>query len=34
MTNIFNKIYQAPNGTLVGNWYEEQALRDKTKEGR
>ena len=32
--NIYNKIYHNPNGTLIGNWYEEQRLRDKTKEGR
>lgn len=34
MTNIFNKVYHVTNGTLIGNWYEEQALRDKTNEGR
>ena len=34
MTNIYNKIYHAPNGTLIGNWYEEECLREKTGEGR
>ena len=34
MTNIYNKFFHVPNGTLVGNWYEEQCLRDKTNEGR
>ena len=32
--NIYNKIYHVPKGTLIGNWYEEQCLRDKTNEGR
>ena len=32
--NIYNKIYHVPNGTLIGNWYEEQCLRNKTNEGR
>ena len=34
MTNFYNKKYHLPNGTLIGNWYEEQCLRDKTNEGR
>ncbi len=34
MTNIFNKTVLVNNGTLVGNWYEEQVLREKTGEGR
>jgi len=34
MTNIYNKIYHNPNGTLIANWYEEQCLRDKTDCGR
>ena len=34
MTNIFNKTVLAKNGTLVGNWYEEEVLRSKTGEGR
>ena len=29
MTNIYNKYYLRPNGTLIGNWYEEQCLRDE-----
>ena len=32
--NIYNKVYHVPKGTLIGNWYEEQCLRDKTNEGR
>ena len=32
--NIYNKVYHVPNGTLIGNWYEEQCLRNKTNEGR
>ena len=32
--NIYNKVYHVPKGTLIGNWYEEQCLRDKTDEGR
>lgn len=34
MTNIYNKRILVPNQTLIGNWYEEQCLREKTKEGR
>ena len=32
--SIYNKVYHVPNGTLIGNWYEEQCLRNKTNEGR
>ena len=32
--NIFNKNVLCDNGTLVGNWQEEQSLRDFTGEGR
>ena len=28
MTNVYNKFYLLPNGTLIGNWYEEQCLRN------
>lgn len=34
MTNIYNKIILGKNGTLVGNWFEEDVLRTKTGEGR
>ena len=34
MTNIFNKNVLARNGTLIGNWFEEEVLREKTGEGR
>ena len=34
MMNIYNKKVLVPNQTLIGNWYEEQCLREKTKEGR
>jgi len=34
MTNIFNKKILVKNGTLIGNWYEEEILREKTGEGR
>lgn len=34
MTNIYNKTVLFPNGTLIGNWYEEDELRQKTGEGR
>lgn len=34
MTNIYNKVIHVKNGTLIDNWYEEQCLRDRTKEGR
>ena len=33
-SNIYNKFYHNPNGTLIGNWYEEQCLRNDTGEGR
>ena len=32
--NIYNKKTDCKNGTLIGNWHEEQALRDFTGEGR
>jgi hypothetical protein len=32
--NIFNKTINAPNNTLVGNWWEEDELRKITGEGR
>ena len=34
MTNIFNKKVLVKNGTLIGNWYEEEIIREKTGEGR
>jgi hypothetical protein len=34
MTNIFNKKILVNNGTLIGNWYEEEVLRNVTGEGR
>jgi hypothetical protein len=34
MTNIFNKTVLAKNGTLIGNWFEEDVMREKTGEGR
>jgi len=34
MTNIYNKHIQVNNGTLLGNWYEEEILRNATGEGR
>lgn len=34
MTNIYNTKIFIPNQTLIGNWYEEQCLREKAKEGR
>ena len=34
MTNIYNKTVLVNNGTLIGNWYEEEYLRSKTGEGR
>ena len=30
MTNIYNKVPQGPNGTLIDNWYEEECLRRST----
>ncbi len=32
--NIYNKKPLCKNGTLIGNWHEEQALRNFTGEGR
>ena len=32
--NIYNKVFHVPKGTLIGNWYEEECLRNKTNEGR
>ena len=32
--NIYNKTINAPNNTLIGNWYEEEVLRKITGEGR
>lgn len=34
MTNIYNKKVLVKNGTLIGNWYEEQILREVSNEGR
>ncbi len=34
MTNIYNKNILVNNGTLLGNWYEEEVLRNATGEGR
>ena len=34
MTNIYNKAILIQNGTLIGNWYEEEVLREKTGIGR
>ncbi len=34
MTNIYNKTILVNNGTLIGNWYEEEVLRGKTGVGR
>ena len=34
MTNIFNKTVLVNNGTLIGNWYEEEVLKTKTGIGR
>jgi len=34
MTNIYNKTVLVKNGCLMGNWYEEEVLRDKTGAGR
>ena len=34
MTNIYNKKTLVQNGTLIGNWHEEQILRDISGEGR
>lgn len=34
MTNLYNQIYRAPNGTLLGNWFEEQRLRDYTSSSK
>lgn len=34
MTNIFNKTVLVKNGTLIGNWQEEEILRKATGEGR
>jgi len=34
MSNIYNKTVLGKTGTLVGNWYEEDVLREKTGEGR
>jgi hypothetical protein len=34
MTNIFNKTVLVKNGTLIGNWYEEEVLRKISGEGR
>lgn len=30
MTNIFNKTVLSRNGTLIGNWHEEEVLKDNT----
>ena len=30
MTNIYNKVITRPNGTLIGNWFEEDELRRVT----
>ncbi len=32
--NIYNKKVYVPNNTLVGNWFEEDVLRNTTGEGR
>lgn len=34
MTNIYNKFFHNQNGTLIGNWYEEECLRKETDENR
>lgn len=34
MTNIYNKTVLVKNGTLIGNWLEEQVLKDVSGEGR
>lgn len=34
MTNIFNKKVLVENGTLIGNWYEEEALKKTTGQTR
>ena len=34
MTNIFNKKVLVKNGTLIGNWFEEQVLNEVSGEGR
>jgi hypothetical protein len=34
MTNIYNKTVLVKNGTLIGNWSEEQVLREVSGEGR
>lgn len=31
---IYNKVPLFPNGTLIGNWFEEEELRKRTGEGR
>ncbi len=30
MTNIYNKTVLARNGTLIGNWFEEDVLKGST----
>jgi len=30
MTNIFNKDILSRNGTLIGNWYEEEVWKSNT----
>lgn len=30
MTNIYNKNILTRNGTLIGNWHEEEVLKSKT----
>ncbi len=34
MTNIYNKKVLVTNGTLIGNWFEEQVLKEVSGEGR
>lgn len=34
MSNIYNKTFHHPNGTLIANWFEEEEMRRKTGEGR